>query len=335
MNPAAPPRAVNTYLKKGCPMSFLQAVLEGVLQGATEFLPVSSSGHLSLSQHFLGMQPGGGKNALYFDVMLHLGTLAAVLAVYYRLVGRLIREAVFVVRDLCTGRFRWKGINSCRRLLFMLILGMVPLFLLFLPVPGTGMALKDFASRWAEDSGIVVEGGSLIATGILLALGIRASRRTEKRGVRPGGRPNPGRKEYTAGDALTVGLFQCAAAVFPGLSRSGSTLSAGLMRGISRRAALDYSFVVGIPPIVAAAVMEAGEVQVRPAGPDLAAMLAGMAAAAVVGFLAIQLVRRLCAASHLGVFVVYTLILGSVVLVLGILEHHTGVNAVTGARLNF
>lgn len=314
-------------------MTVIQAIVEGIIQGATEFLPVSSSGHLSLSQHFLGLQTPG----LFFDVMLHLGTLIAVIAAYYKLVGRLLRELVFLIRDLFTGRLRASKMNEDRRLLLMLILGLLPLFLLFAPVPGTGMKLKDFADRWASDGDIVIEGCSLIATGILLTLGIFATHRTvakHRAGARPGSRPYAGRKEFRAGDALTVGLVQCVAALFPGLSRSGSTLSAGLMRGINRKTALDYSFVIGIPSILAAALLELKDAAAQPVG-SVAPILAGIVSAAVVGFLAISLLRWMVSTNKLGVFVAYTLILGTVTVILGIVEHRTGVNIATGAPLQF
>lgn len=312
-------------------MTVIQAILEGIIQGATEFLPVSSSGHLSLSQHFLGLQTPG----LFFDVMLHLGTLIAVIAVYYKLVGRLLCELVFLIRDLFTGKFRASGMNEDRRLLLMLILGLVPLFLLFVPVPGTGMKLKDFADKWATDGDIIIEGCSLIVTGILLTLGIFAMHRTAaKHRTGPGSRPYAGRKEFRAGDALTVGLVQCVAALFPGLSRSGSTLSAGLMRGINRKTALDYSFVIGIPSILAAALLELKDAAAQPVG-DIGPILAGIITAAVVGFLAIKLLRWMVSTNKLGVFVAYTLILGAVTVILGIVEHRTGVNIATGALLQF
>lgn len=312
-------------------MTVLQAIIEGIIQGATEFLPVSSSGHLSLSQHFFGMQ----SSSLFFDVMLHLGTLIAVIAVYYKLVWRLLCELVAVFRDLFTGRFKWSKMNADRRLLLMLIIGLIPLFLLFLPVPGTGMKLKDFADKWASDGDIVIEGCSLIATSILLTFGIFASHKTQSRTKIPGGRPYMGKKEYTVGDALTVGLVQCVAAIFPGLSRSGSTLSAGLMRGINRKSALDYSFVIGIPSILAAGALEIKDAAVQPLTISMSAIIAGVIVSAVIGFFAIKLLRWLVATDHIGVFAVYTLVLGVVVVVIGIIEHHTGVNIITGSKLNF
>ncbi len=313
-------------------MTVIDAIIEGIIQGATEFLPVSSSGHLSLSQHFLGISVP----SLFFDVMLHLGTLIAVIAVYYKLVWRLLREFVFTIRDIFTGRFKWSEMNQDRRLMIMLIIGLLPLFLLFLPVPGTEYKIKDFADMWATDSDILVEGFSLIATSILLTVGIVSSHKTAQRHARRSGRrPCAGRKQYNAVDAVFVGLFQCAAAVFPGLSRSGSTLSAGLMRGINRKTALDYSFVIGIPSIMAAAVLELKDALSQPAGVGIGTMpiIAGILSAMVVGFLAIKLLRWMVSTDKLGVFAVYTFALGAAVVIVGIIEHNTGVNIVTGMKL--
>ncbi|HEX3040400.1 MAG TPA: undecaprenyl-diphosphate phosphatase [Caproiciproducens sp.] len=302
-------------------MTVLQAIIQGIIQGATEFLPVSSSGHLSLVQHFMGVE----SPTLLFDVMLHLGTLIAVLAVYYKLVWRLICEFVFTIGDIFTGKFKWSKMNPDRRLLMMLIIGLLPLFLLFLPVPGTGMKIKDFADKFATDNDIIVEGCSLIVTGILLTLGIMASHKTAERHAvhgRPSGSAG-GKRQFNTADALTVGLTQCVAAVFPGLSRSGSTLSAGLLRGINRQTALDYSFVIGIPSILAAVALELKDAAKAPAG-NMTPMLIGVITAAIVGFFAIKLLRWMVKTDKLPVFAVYTLVLGTIIVVLGIVEHTTG-----------
>ncbi len=329
-------------------MNILQAIIQGIIQGATEFLPVSSSGHLSLAQHFMGLQVP----SLLFDVMLHLGTLLAVLVVYHKLVWRLICEFFLLIGDLVTGKFKWRKMDPDRRLLIMLIIGLVPLFLLFLPVPGTGMQLKDFADKWATDSDIVIEGCSLILTSVLLTLGIFATNNTVvavSRGSYSGHKPtakyaahgkqsagfSSGRRQFNAVDAITVGVVQCVAALFPGLSRSGSTLSAGLMRGVNRQTALDYSFVIGIPSILAAVVLELKDAANESGAISAAPIIAGVVSAAVVGFLAIKLLRWMVTTNKLGVFVVYTFVLGVVVVVLGLIEHNTGTNIITGAALHF
>ena len=316
-------------------MTVLQAIIQGIIQGATEFLPVSSSGHLSLAQHFMNLQLPG----LLFDVMLHLGTLVAVLVVYYKLVGRLICEFVFMIRDIFTGKFKWSKMNPDRRMVIMLIIGLLPLFLLFLPIPGTGMQIKDFADKLATDKGIVVEGCSLIMTSVLLSLGIIASKKTPARYTIHGNRKAVssagGRRQFNVVDAITVGITQCFAAVFPGLSRSGSTLSVGLMRGINRQTALDYSFVIGIPSIMAAAVLEFKDAVNEPMTIGMAPIIAGIVSSAIVGFLAIKLLKWMVTTNKLHVFVAYTFILGAIVIILGIIEHSTGVNPITGMAINF
>ncbi len=153
-------------------MTIFDAILQGVIQGATEFLPVSSSGHLSISQHIFGIELPG----ILFDVMLHLGTLIAVVFVYRKLIWRLLKEFGLLIADLFRGRFKWGEMNGDRRLIFMLVIGLLPLFLLFLPIPGTDMKIKDLSEQLASDSSILVEGLALLATSLMLFLGILASR---------------------------------------------------------------------------------------------------------------------------------------------------------------
>ena len=142
-----------------------------------------------------------------------------------------------------------------------------------------------------------------------------------------------GRKRFNPIDAVCVGLAQCVAAVFPGLSRSGSTLSVGLMRGINRQAALDYSFVLGIPAILAATLVSAKDALEEGVQVAAVPMIAGVITAAVVGFCAIKLLRWMVSSNKLLPFVIYTAILGIIVLIVGIIEQNTGVNLVTGVPL--
>ncbi len=314
-------------------MSILDAIIQGIIQGATEFLPVSSSGHLSISQHMFGIKLPG----ILFDIMLHLGTLAAVIFVYRGLIWRLIKEFVSLCADVFHRRFKWSEMSPDRRLLMMLFIGLLPLFLLFLPIPGTGMQVKDFSEMLASDSGIVMEGLALLATSALLFLGIRANKRMKREKVlvdQNGNRvPAKGRRKIHTIDAVAIGVTQCLAAVFPGLSRSGSTLSAGLLRGINQQVALDYSFVLGIPSIAAAALVSLKDLNSDVATIGVAPLIIGMITAAVVGFLAIKLLRWIVTTNKLEIFAFYTLIVGGIVTILGIIEHIMGTNMFTGKSL--
>ncbi|MEY8311624.1 undecaprenyl-diphosphate phosphatase [Oscillospiraceae bacterium 42-9] len=314
-------------------MTILEAILQGVIQGATEFLPVSSSGHLSISQHIFGIELPG----ILFDVMLHLGTLIAVVFVYRELVWRLIKEFFSLLGDLFRGRFRWSEMSGDRRLIFMLLIGLLPLFLLFCPIPGTDMKVKDVSEMLASDSGILVEGVALLATALLLTLGILANKRAgsfRHAASRHGERaPKGGRTSLTVPDSIAIGLTQCLAAVFPGLSRSGSTMSVGLMRGVNQQTALDYSFVLGIPSIAAAALVSLKDVGSAGEAIGAVPLLVGVATAAVVGFLAIKLLRWIVTTNKLWVFVAYTLVAGLAVTGIAIFEHMTGVNLFTDRPL--
>ena len=313
-------------------MSVFEAIIQGIVQGATEFLPVSSSGHLSLSQHILGVE----LDSLLFDILLHLGTLIAVIAVYYKLFLRLIRAFCSLAADIFRGKFSWKDMDEDRRLLFMLIIGLLPLFLLFVPVPGTGMDIKDLSESWSKDTNLWVEGFAFLATSVLLFLGIRAIKHTKPHDVRDHKgniKQVKGRTSLRVPDAVTIGLTQCCAAVFPGLSRSGSTLCAGLLRGVNQQTAVDYSFVLGSPSIVAAAILTIKDVAGTPVDIGVPAMIAGVVTAAVVGFLAIKLLRWIVTTNKLEIFAYYTLILGVATLIVSIIETVSGQNLFAGTPL--
>ena len=307
-------------------MNIFDAIIQGIVQGLTEFLPVSSSGHLALSQHILGVT----ENNLFFDVMLHLGTLIAVLAVYYKLILKLIVAFFSLIGDIFTGKFNWNKLTHEKRLVIMLIIGLLPLFLLFVPIPGTGGNLKDFAEDLASGGNMFVVGFALIATSLLLTIGVKLNKNQASHYK---GKRASGRQDFTTGDSIFVGFAQLLAAIFPGLSRSGSTLSAGLMRGISKQAAFDYSFVIAIPSILAAAALEIKDVNLDVVGDNMLPVIIGMIVSAIVGFLAIKLFKWLLATDKMYIFIWYTLILGLSTIVIHIIEITRGVNLFTGAAL--
>ncbi len=130
-------------------MELFDAIFQGVLQGLTEFLPVSSSGHLAIYQHITGIT----ENNLFFSVMLHIGTLAAVTAVYFKIIFRLFAALGSLLKKIFTGKFKWKEMTDQENLAMMIIIGLLPLFLLFIPVPGTDMKIKDLAEKFSANDG--------------------------------------------------------------------------------------------------------------------------------------------------------------------------------------
>lgn len=319
-------------------MSILDAIIQGIVQGLTEFLPVSSSGHLAITQHILGTSGDGN---LFFNVMLHVGTLVAVIAFYYKLIWSLIKEFCSMVKDIFTGKFKWSNMNYERNLIMMLIIGLIPLFLLFLPIPGTDMKIKDLAELLSASPILFVTAISLLVTSVLLTIGIICNRRNSARGGKhfkgSGKTSSKERESYTILDAVCVGLMQVAAAILPGLSRSGSTLAVGEMRGINKQKALDFTFVLGVPSIIAAALLEGIDAIKSPEGinVEIGVIIAGVIASAVVGYLSIVIFKWFLKSDKMSIFVIYTAIVGVAFIVISIIEMNTGVNLFTGAHINW
>lgn len=289
-------------------MSFLNAIFQGLLQGFTEFLPVSSSGHLSLFQYFTGVNSEG---SVLFSVLLHFGTLAAVMIAFWPTIWALIQEAVLLLRDIFTLRVTKVKPNGKRRMIYMLILSCFPLLLVLL--------VQDRITALSADNSILAEGVCFLGTALLLTLADHAI---------------PGKKTaktMTGGDALVIGAAQLMATL-PGISRSGSTISAGLIMGLSRSYAVAYSFILGLPAVLAAGLLDLKDLM---SGTGAAASLewgpalVGMVVAAISGFFAIKLVNYIVNANKFRVFAIYTAVLGTVVVILGIIEIVTG-NAIQG-----
>ena len=316
-------------------MTILDAVIQGIVQGLTEFLPVSSSGHLAITQHILGVS---GEGNLFFNVMLHIGTLLAVVVFYHKLIGSLMVEFFRMIRDIFTGKFRWREMSYERNLIIMLIIGLLPLFLLFIPIPGTDLKVKDLADIFAASPLLIVTAVSLCVTSALLLIGIICNKRNMQRSFKhmKGGAENGGRESYTVVDALCVGLMQCVAALLPGISRSGSTLAVGEMRGINKQKALDYTFVLGTPAIIAAALLEGVDAIKSPEGLQIEWMptVIGMVVSAVVGYLAIWIFKWFLKTDKMMIFVVYTAVVGIALIVVSVIEISTGTNLFTGAPIS-
>lgn len=297
-------------------VDYILAALQGIVQGLTEFLPVSSSGHLNIFQHFTGIS---GEGNLFFNVMLHIGTLVAVCAFYYKLIFRLIKALGSLVKKLFTGKLSFKNLSDDENLLVMLIVGLIPLFLLFVPI-GNDMKVKDFADILTGDkSYFIVTGISLLFTAALLFAGSRINKKNEE--LAHMGKTKL-KSRYRVLDALTVGVVQCVAAILPGLSRSGSTLAAGQARSIKKQDAMDYTFVLAIPSILAAAALEFLDAIKAPGGfsDDMGPVIVGMIFSAVVGYFSIALFKWLLKTDRTYIFVIYTALAGLAVIGVSIYE---------------
>ncbi|MBQ4104796.1 MAG: undecaprenyl-diphosphate phosphatase [Clostridia bacterium] len=300
-------------------MDYILSILQGIVQGLTEFLPVSSSGHLNIFQHFFGIT----ENNLFFNVMLHVGTLVSVCAFYHKLIWRLIKAVFGMIKDIFTGKFSFRNMDDDRNMVMMLIIGLLPLFLLFVPI-GNDMKIKDLADLFSGDAKyFIITGISLLLTSGLLTAGIIMNKRREQ--LIASGKVQA-KERYTVVDALTVGCVQVVAAIFPGLSRSGSTLAAGQARGISKQNALDYTFILAIPSILAAAVLELFDALSAEGGlsVDIGPVIVGMVTAAIVGYLSIALFKWLLKTDKTYIFVIYTAIAGVAVTIISIIELVTG-----------
>lgn len=314
-------------------MTFLDAIIQGIVQGLTEFLPVSSSGHLAITQHVTGT---AGEGNLFFNVMLHVGTLVAVVAFYHKLIWNLIKEFFTMMKDIFTGKFKWSSMNYERNLIMMLMIALLPLFIMFIPIPGTDLKVKDFADIFAGSRILIVTAVSLLITSVLLLAGIICNRKTSSvqfKHMKGSSSGEKGRESYTPLDAVCVGLMQVAAALLPGVSRSGSTLAVGEMRGINKQKALDFSFILGTPSIIAAALLEGLDAVKASQGIqfDWAVVIVGMVVSAIVGYLAIVIFKWFLKSDKMMIFVAYTAIVGIAFLIISIIEMNTGVNVFTGA----
>lgn len=284
-------------------MTMLGAILQGLIQGFTEFLPVSSSGHLSLYQYFTGIN---SESAVLFSVLLHFGTLLAVFIAFWRTIRELMVEAVKLIGDIFTLRVLKTPPNPKRRMIYMLFLSCIPL-LLVLP-------FQDTIEGFSSDNSILVEGICFLGTALLLTLADNVVKGSKTA------------KSMTVPDALVIGGAQLLATM-PGISRSGSTISAGLICGLTRSYAVAYSFILGMPAILAAGLLDLKDLlggTGAAAELDWLPAIAGMAVAAVSGLLAIKLVNYIVKSDRFKIFAVYTFILGVGVTAIAVMEIATG-----------
>ena len=277
-------------------MSLLNALILGIIQGVAEFLPISSSGHLSIAQNLLGLGVEGTDD-VFFDVLLHLGTLAAVFVAYWSDIKEMVLEFFRTIGDIRRGGLP-KNTPPARPLILLIIIGTLPLFLV-LPIQDAVEGL--YSNTYFVGAALLVTGGLLFACDR-----IRKGRKNEK--------------STTVGDVLIIGVGQ-AIATCPGISRSGMTISAGCFCGLERRFAVRFAFLLSIPAVLGANILHITDVVST--GIDvtlLPAYLLGVAAAAISGYLSIRLVRMVADKGKFGAFSYYCWAVGILTLVLTALK---------------
>lgn len=272
-------------------MTLIEAVVCGIIQGAAEFLPISSSGHLALLHAMFGLTDP--ESCVTFDVMLHLATLAAVICVYSNDIFSLIKAIFTMPAKLFTGKA--KELSGAERFALYIIIATVPLgFAFFLEDAVTGIAASP------KIIGIV-----LILNGFMLLLGDRV------------GKGNRSSEELGAPRALAVGAFQLAAIV-PGLSRSGTTITGGLICGLDRGQAVRFSFIMSVPAIIGANLVRAVRMVRSPVeSSQLGVYAVGMVFAAVTGFFALKLLSYIAEKKKFGIFSIYCFAVGGAAVIFG------------------
>lgn len=282
-------------------MSLTEAIFMGIIQGLTEFLPVSSSGHLAIFKNIFQVNTDTG---ILFDVMLHLGTLIAVCVVYYQDIARLIVEGIRLLADAFVNvgiffknlgarepvPYRRIICNSYRKFALLVIVSTIPTAII-------GYVAQDLIEMVSQI--LLVPGIFLIVTAILLFLSDRVEN----------GRKTPKNVSFT--NAFVVGICQ-GIATMPGLSRSGTTIAACVFSGFDRKFAVKYSFIMSIPAILGAAVLQLKDIgSVEVTASEAGYYVVGMLLAALVGYVCIKTLLVIVRKKKFTYFAIYCLFLGA------------------------
>ena len=269
-------------------MSLIEAIILGIVQGLTEFLPVSSSGHIELGKALLDVHP---PDPLLFSIIVHAATALSTIVIYFKDIVQIIRDAL---------AFEW---NDATRFILMIVLSMIPVGLV-------GVFLEKEIEVLFEGQ-ITLVGIMLLITGGLLWFSSRYQAMEGK---------------LTFGKAFIIGVAQ-AIAILPGISRSGSTISTALILGVDREKAARFSFLMVLPPILGATVLKLKEYFELQGGAEVSgevgisttALVAGFIASFVAGLLACQWMIKLVKRSKLDYFAIYCVIVGLMAIVAGLM----------------
>jgi undecaprenyl-diphosphatase len=269
-------------------MDIIQAIIVGIVQGLTEFLPVSSSAHLIFVQELLGInQPG-----IAFDVLLHLGTLIAVAGYFFKDIVEMIKAFFSSLLDIFRGEFREKfKKDHYKKLAWMVIIGTIPAGII-------GLLLKSEIETIFQS--ITIPAFFLLITGVLLYVSQRLN--VGNRDIK-----NSGIK-----DSIIVGIGQ-AFAIIPGLSRSGTTIGFGLLIGLDKEFAAKFSFLLAIPAIIGATITQLDGIT-SGFGSNLLPYFLGFLASLISGYLAISILLKLIREKSLDIFAFYCWIVGAAIL---------------------
>ena len=277
-------------------MTYLQAVILGLVQGLAEFLPISSSGHLAVLENFFGISED---NMLFFTVMLHFGTLLAVFVVFWKDIWELLKELVFTIKDLCTGKGLKLDEHPVRKLGVMIIISCIPTALI-------GFLFGDvFEGIYSKPIAIAC---MFIITGLLLIA-------AEKWG---GG--SRGIEQMNVRNALFIGIVQ-GLAIIPGISRSGSTLFSSLLVKLDREFAVKYVFLISIPTILGSLILELPDgIAQGTAGADLGPIIVGVIVAFLSGLFAVKVMLKVVTNRKLKYFSYYLFALAAVVIIFSLVK---------------
>ncbi len=285
-------------------MELLKAIILGFIQGVAEFLPISSSGHLAIFKNVLGFDTDTG---LLFDVLLHLGTLAAVFVVFHKDIFELIKEGFAIIGQFFKSLFgclfkkaKWQPVVTTpyRRFVMLVIVSTIPTGIM-------GILLEDAIG--AASATLIVPGILLLINGIQLLISDRL----------PDGALTEADASY--GKAAIVGVAQ-GIATFPGISRSGTTITACLACGFKREFAVKYSFIMSIPAILGALVLELFDFSPEMlSGSDMVNYLAGTLVSAVVGYVCIKTMLVIVRGKKFKYFAYYCFAMGAFAVLFSIL----------------
>ena len=282
-------------------MNVLKAILMGLLQGLTEFLPVSSSGHLGLLKGLFGLDNG----SILFDILLHVATLISIIAVFYKDILKLVIEFGGMCRDIfhniasfgkslsggSSPEYERVISSPYRKFVLMLIISTIPTAII-------GVFMKDIVEYTSTN--LLVTGVCLICTGLILAMSDFLSDGNKKL------------KETGNWDAFAIGSAQ-GIATLPGLSRSGCTIVAGILCGLDRKFAAKYSFIMSIPAVLGALVLELFDIGTESVSAgDVGCYILGMLIAAVIGYIALRIIMNIIVSRYFKYFAIYCGVIGLV-----------------------